>query len=279
MNKKSIPSSIYMFFYRLESKRLGIKNLKIERRSDLFILSEEEEAKVVQWSFPNNLRFLGGRYSDGLTARGHYLAKDYRVDTIKLQSSDIIIDCGANFGDLWLYLNSLELNLKYYGIEPGIDEFKVLKNNIEINKTSTLVEASLYSNALGDSNGKKTFYYSPERGDSSLIMPLNYINTYEVDVLTIDSFVQGTGLSNQTIKLLKLEAEGFEPEILYGSINTLKNIEYIAADLSPERGVNEDNTIAEVTSFLTRNNFEMILFNNHVPPYRLSALYKNRLFI
>ncbi len=277
--RKSIPSSIYMFFYRLESNRLGVKNLKIERRSNLFILTEKTANNVIQWSFPNNLRYLGSAYYDGLGSRGNYLAKDYRIDTIKLRSNDIIIDCGACFGDLWLYLNSLELNLKYFGIEPGIDEFKALKNNIELNKLSTLIKSSVYKNALGDSNGKKTFYYSPEGADSSLIMPVKYTNTYDVDVLTLDSFITDKGLGNQTIKLLKLEAEGFEPEILNGSINTLRNIEYIAADLGPERGVNEDCTLAEATNFLTKNNFEMILFNNNLwSSYRLSALYKNKLF-
>ena len=39
------------------------------------------------------------------------------------------------------------------------------------------------------------------------------------------------GFQNRKIKLLKLEAEGAEPEVIIGSLKVLKYIDYIAADL------------------------------------------------
>ena len=41
-------------------------------------------------------------------------------------------------------------------------------------------------------------------------------------------------LKNRNIKLLKLEAEGAELQVLYGCKNILNNIEYISADIGFE---------------------------------------------
>ena len=92
-----------------------------------------------------------------------------------------------------------------------------------------------------------------------------------VETLTLDNFIYKENLSNKRIKLLKLEAEGFEPEVLLGGKNSLKNIEYICADLGPERGVAENLTVVEVNEILERAGFSMQYFNNC---YR--AIYKNK---
>ena len=82
--------------------------------------------------------------------------------------------------------------------------------------------------------------------------------------------VDSLNIENQ-IKLIKVEAEGQEPEVLEGSLNTLKNIEYIAVDFGFERGLNQENTINSVNNILTKNNFEL----KNISEYRLVGLYKN----
>ena len=69
----------------------------------------------------------------------------------------------------------------------------------------------------------------------------------------------------------KLEAEGLELEVLKGSIKTLKNIEYVSVDYGPERGINSNLTIAEVTNFLYTNSFKIIDGSR----YRYIGLFKN----
>ena len=76
---------------------------------------------------------------------------------------------------------------------------------------------------------------------------------------------------NRELKLLKLEAEGAEPEVIKGGIDVIKNIEYIAADLGPERGFNQEITLKEVANILLQNNFEIIDINYP----RLCVLFKN----
>ena len=77
--------------------------------------------------------------------------------------------------------------------------------------------------------------------------------------------------SYNKIKLLKVEAEGYEPEILQGLKKYINDVEYITIDCGFERGIKMESTIAECSNYLIQNNFKMINFG--FP--RLVALYKN----
>ena len=76
------------------------------------------------------------------------------------------------------------------------------------------------------------------------------------------------------MKLLKLEAEGAEPEVIKGALNLLKNIEYIAADLGPERGLKQESTLKEVVNILLENNFKIVDFKYP----RICLLFRNKKF-
>lgn len=73
------------------------------------------------------------------------------------------------------------------------------------------------------------------------------------------------------VKILKLEAEGFEPEILFGIGNRIKDIKYITLDGGYERGVNEAQPFTAITNFLIKNGFE--ISDIYFPWFR--ALFKN----
>ena len=75
------------------------------------------------------------------------------------------------------------------------------------------------------------------------------------------------------IKLLKIEGEGAEPEILEGCRDILKRVEYISVDVGPERGVAQTSPKNDVITYLVENNFEVILEN---PYHRVTVLFKNK---
>ena len=75
----------------------------------------------------------------------------------------------------------------------------------------------------------------------------------------------------KNIKLFKVEAEGFEPEVIEGAVETLKRTEYLCVDFGSERGVEQENTVIEVNNILLKNNFALIEFSY----YRYIGLYKN----
>lgn len=113
------------------------------------------------------------------------------------------------------------------------------------------------------------FFLSSKFGDSSFVEPKLFTDSIKVEVTTLDSFFELHKIKE--CKLFKLEAEGFEPEIINGSMNALKLCNYIAIDGGRERGVNSFLTFHKLNNILLNNGFEMI--DMHGPSYR--ALYLN----
>ena len=78
---------------------------------------------------------------------------------------------------------------------------------------------------------------------------------------TLSSVSSQNNLSLEEFRI-KLEAEGHEIEVLKGSVNTLKNTEYITVDYGPEKGKEGNMTLPEVTNFLFKENFsKFVKFN------------------
>ncbi len=119
---------------------------------------------------------------------------------------------------------------------------------------------------LWDRDDTLNFYVSSQMADSSLIEPPAYDEEIQVPARRLDSLLAG-----RRIKLLKLEAEGAEPEVIAGCKGLLPHIEYISADLGFERGVEQGSTLGEVTNFLLAHDFEIVSNSRR----RLVVLYRN----
>ena len=77
-------------------------------------------------------------------------------------------------------------------------------------------------------------------------------------------------LPSTEIKLIKIEAEGAEPEVLAGMPQTLKRTRFVAVDMGPERGIMQANTVVECSNFLNQTGFTMRAFSHE----RCTALFE-----
>ena len=193
----------------------------------------------------------------GWKARAESLGKVYFLEKIDFKDGDIVIDCGANVGDLKLWFEFKELQIDYIGFEPSPIEFKCLKANVHPSKVHNV--------GLWNSEDEIKFYLSSQGADSSLIEPPTYSSVTVTKTFRLEEFLSGP------VKCLKLEAEGAEPEVLEGLGDKLQNVEYIAADLGFERGIAEESTLVAVTNFLLSNNFQLIDISHD----RVCALFHN----
>jgi len=198
-------------------------------------------------------------YLDGLENRGKELQRAYCIDNIKFEDDDYIIDCGANNGDFFLCFLGIKIN--YIGIEPSKIEFSNLKNNIKNVKLINKV-------ALDKSSQKVDFYISSEFGDSSVYQMKENVPSTKIDTITLDEIINN---NIKKVKIIKIEAEGAEPEILYGLKKNLKKVEYITIDVGPERGFLAETTLVPCVNYLLSNKFILIDFNID----RTSLLFKN----
>ena len=128
--------------------------------------------------------------------------------------------------------------------------------------------SSCHNIALWKNNETKTFYVSSQSADSSIIKPRNVEKKIKVKAMKLDNFI------NKKVKLLKLESEGAELEILIGAGDKLKLIEFISADLGYERGLKQESTFIPVTNYLYNRGFILVEVNHK----RCVALFKNMNF-
>lgn len=199
-------------------------------------------------------------YTHGIRCRAAEIGRDYLLSHIDFKHGDKVVDCGANIGDLRLYFSEKQLEIQYVGIEPSPLEFECLQENVFPDRVFNL--------GLWDSDGQLDFYLSSEGADSSLIKPAHFDTVIQVPTRSLADIVEGP------IKLLKIEAEGAEPEVLKGAEPLLPQVAWISADVGYERGVDQESTLPAVVNYLLGQNFELI----DVTHDRVVALFKNRAF-
>jgi FkbM family methyltransferase len=187
------------------------------------------------------------------------LFETYCLEQVSFCDNDLIIDCGANIGELNYSFKFKNINIKYIGIEPDYETFNCLEKN-------RARPADVFHNiALSNKIGESKLYLDNIGGNSSLEF-FGKNESLNVKTATLDSLnIKGT------VRLLKLEAEGHEPEILEGAIDSLRNINYVSVDFGFERGIDQENTIEAVNNILTKNNFKL----KNLSEYRLIGLYQN----
>lgn len=195
----------------------------------------------------------------GILRRLEILGDTYFLPLIEFRPGDVVVDCGANVGELNYWFLEHDLKVEYIGIEPSPLEFLCLEENVA---PSRAINAGLW-----DSDGDLDFYVSSQMADSSLIEPPAYDEVVRVPTLRLDSLLAG-----RSIRLLKLEAEGAEPEAIAGCEGLLDRIDYISADLGFERGLGQTSTLAEVTNYLLARGFEIVANGRK----RLTVLYRNK---
>ncbi|MDX8354663.1 FkbM family methyltransferase [Cognatiyoonia sp. IB215182] len=208
-----------------------------ERR--LFFAQDRQTGKQVFVSDRARLSL----YRRGIFRRRKQLVSDYRLPRDLITKDDVVIDVGANIGEIGMWCN--DKGGSYYAFEPDPSAYAALREN---------VIGECYDVALSDSNGTAEFFLNTESADSSLFKPDKHSGVISVDKVRLDDFEPISGLAK--IKLLKVEAEGMEPEVLRGAENTLKKVEYIAIDAGAERG--GENTVPEVLNFLTDRRFKIL---------------------
>lgn len=188
------------------------------------------------------------------------LFDEYCLDIIEFKKSDLIIDCGANVGELMYSFDQEGHNIEYVGFEPEESTYKNLREN-----SLQFGNAETYNVALSDKEDSIKLFVDTLGGNSS-VEYFGIDDSVEVTTKTLDSF------NFNKVKLLKVEAEGHEESVLKGSIETIKITEYISVDYGPEKGVEQATTAPQVTNFLYKNNFRLVATSKH----RQVGLFKNQ---
>ncbi|MEQ8717470.1 MAG: FkbM family methyltransferase [Acidimicrobiales bacterium] len=210
---------------------------------DAFVVDDGEASLIV----PRKARLW--KYRDGVAQRLEALAREFGASDLPLNPSEPVIDCGANVGEFSLWA-ARTTGCRVIAVEPDPVEFAALERNLAPSG-ATAVHAGLWHEP-----GEMQIYLGNDRGDTTLIDPGGSPPTTTVRTVTLDALCLEVA-PDGVIGLLKLEAEGAEPEILAGAEETLRRTRFVTVDVGPERGPARESTAPAVTTLLTDAGFRL----------------------
>ena len=192
----------------------------------------------------------------------------------------IIIDIGSNKGQFILLTEKLFNCKKIYSFEP-------IKELIEKQKKffSYRDNINFYNFALGQKTEKKKFFLT-KRKDSSSFLKINeninnadYLieNEINVNIHCLDNIINNQDLSEST--LVKIDVQGYELEVLKGSLGILKKIKYILIEVSENEIYKNQALSSDIINFLKQKNFSILRENKSTKIKKTNLIQKDILLI
>jgi FkbM family methyltransferase len=197
------------------------------------------------------------KYKSGIRPRLQEIADKYFLSQVNFSEGDIIIDVGANIGEMTLSIRNLiapGVGFLSISIEPDPVEFSCLKLNL-------LKTDLVFQEFISDSIKLADVKFDNKSGDTHIIHDLESTGISDAEILskiqvtTLDDLILDI-IGLKSIKLLKVEVEGMEPEVLLGAIEILRRTENVAIDCGPER--NGMDTYLACAAILEENGFTHI---------------------
>jgi len=140
-----------------------------------------------------------------------------------VRPGDTVIDIGANIGVVSLLLSSLVGKTgKVHSFEPNPQLHEMFENTMRRNSATNV---TLHRVALGAGRSTLSLSYPLDNfGGGSLIARQVLANTKTVDVpvVPLSDALRDEDLSS--LKLIKIDVEGFEPEVLRGASDILDKV-------------------------------------------------------
>lgn len=137
----------------------------------------------------------------------------------------VVLDIGAAFG----YYTLLSADRvggegKVIAFEPEPSNFEIIEKNCFLN--GFLKRLILVNKAVSDKEGVKKLYYNKDYvlGAASLIGS-SQEDTIEVETISVDNFLRASNINS--VDVVKIDVEGYEPLVIRGMIETIKNSKQI----------------------------------------------------
>lgn len=190
------------------------------------------------------------------------LAGEYGLGRLTGLSGGLLVDCGANVGELGRWARAR--GMRYVAFEPEELEARCCDLNNFDGRPETHRKALWHTTTILE------FFSEAETADGSLIASSSGATSRKVQAVRLDELLRPSDLSPGPA-VLKVEAEGAEPEVLAGCGNLLGMFDYVAVDCGPERGAERRDTFVETNTLLADAGFRPIAANFK----RLTLLYRN----
>lgn len=126
----------------------------------------------------------------------------------------LVVDVGANIGTFSLYQAICKRARRVVAFEPAPSVFARLSRNLELNRTMNVLAIP---NAVGETAGMVSFVERSMSINCRVAQP-DEIGAIQIPCVTLDDVLRDFG----EVDLLKVDAEGYESNVLMGANNVLR---------------------------------------------------------
>ena len=198
-----------------------------------------------------------------------YRTLDYSIKSLIRKKNPVIIDVGAHYGESIKRFNKLFGSPEVHAFEPQTEAFEKLKEykseNIHVNNYG-----------LGSNKGKKNLIINSNTAASSYLKldnnsksfrSVESINKQETKLDTLDNYLIEKNID--FVDLVKIDVQGFENEVLKGSIKSLKRIYLIEIEIVFVDYYEKKGSFFQIENILKNFGFELYSLSS------LSLIKKN----
>lgn len=240
----------------LQQRLINIE-LKIDLLSDIIARVHKEKNYIFETTI-SGLSFL---FQDALTSytvpavTREMKNSEYNFENIVFSPGDCVIDIGANVGIVSIYLAKKYPFLKIYAYEPVKRNYDNFVKNIKLNQIPDGIIFAENKAVTKDGRKIKMNFDIRNSGGSFGEEIDNHENintgiTDTIDSISLDNILQKYSIRN--LKLLKMDCEGFEYEILYNTkLDNLKKIHAIRGEFhNSSKSKNAENLLNFVRKYI-----------------------------
>ena len=159
----------------------------------------------------DNLLFKGEWQRDEIKR-----ALSFATRSSSFPKAAVFVDVGANNGTHTVYAMRSGHFVRAVSIEPEPENFRLLRMNLLLNDLEGDVTAC--RKAAGDVAGVATLNLSGRHnsGGHTLLVTNDAAGKIEVEVARVDDILASAGTNPRDVGMVWIDAEGFEPQVIYG---------------------------------------------------------------
>jgi FkbM family methyltransferase len=167
---------------------------------------------------------------------------------------EVVFDIGAHVGDWTKECLKFYPDANYYLFEPQKDLCSIIESEFGFNKN-----VELFNVGVGNQNGELDFTLHKRKDSSTFRFTSEEANKsgfeqIKIPIVSLDAFIAKNGLPFPNI--LKIDAEGFDLEVLKGTINILSKVDVVFIEVGIVNNKIE-NSALKVMSFMNKYDFRL----------------------